>query len=37
MDIVTGIFASYSASFGLYLVITAYAEIKNYIIDKYYS
>jgi len=37
MDIVTAIFASYSVSFGLYVTLTAYAEIKNYIIDKYYS
>jgi len=37
MDIVTALFVSYSASFGVYLTITTYVEIKNYIIDKYYS
>jgi hypothetical protein len=37
MDLVTAIFVSYSSSLGLFAAITVYVEIKNYIIEKYYS
>jgi hypothetical protein len=37
MDIGTAIIASYSANLVLYVTITVYVEVKNYIIEKYYS
>ena len=37
MDIATAIIVSYTANFWFYVTITAYVEIKNYIIEKYYS
>lgn len=37
MDIATAIVVSYAANFGVYVTITVYVGIKNYIIEKYYS
>ncbi len=37
MDIATAIIVSYSYSFGVFVAVTAYVEIKNYIIEKYNS
>ena len=37
MDLASAIIVSYSVNFGLFVAVTAYVEIKNYIIEKYYS
>lgn len=37
MDIASAIIVSYSVSFGVFVAISTYVEIKNYIIEKYYS
>jgi len=37
MDIVSGIIIGYSSSFGAFVVISLYKEIKDYIVEKYYS
>ncbi len=37
MDIVSGIIIGYSSSFGAFVVISLYKEIKDYITEKYYS
>lgn len=37
MDIVSGIIIGYSYSFGAFLVISVYKEIKDYITENYYS
>jgi hypothetical protein len=37
MDIATAIIASYSANLVIYVTITVYVEVKNYIVETYYS